>query len=350
MELPARPGRRGLGRDVRRHRERLPRRAPWWHPTTVYRQTMLMRHGWDGEVGRHFLLHADGEVALGRAAVHSSDYDNLDAAWVELSIHPEQRRRGYGTAGMRQAFDVVRSMGRTKAGWFGWVGERTEGFAAALGCEPKSVAVCRRQHPRELDPGPGRPAVRRGGAARRRLRAPAHRRPRLPTSSCPELAEATEAINDAPLDGIELDDEVFTADRVRAYERAQLDSGYRFYRVIARHRGTGEIAGLSVVTADSETPSQGHQHDTSVVRGHRGHRLGLLLKADMMRWLSRRRAAAVDGRHLQRRVQGPHGRRQRAAGLPGDGSRAAVPSSALGWETWLLKTSPACGASTPTAG
>ena len=30
----------------------------------------------------------------------------------------------------------------------------------------------------------------------------------------------------------------------------------------------------------------GHQHDTSVVRAHRGHRLGLLLKADMMRWLA----------------------------------------------------------------
>src|SRR6187399_2120790 len=62
--------------------------APWWHPTTVHRQTMLMRHGWDGEVGRHFLLHADGEV-VGRAAVHTSDYDNLDAAVVELAIHPE---------------------------------------------------------------------------------------------------------------------------------------------------------------------------------------------------------------------------------------------------------------------
>jgi RimJ/RimL family protein N-acetyltransferase len=37
---------------------------------------------------------------------------------------------------------------------------------------------------------------------------------------------------------------------------------------------------------DTESPSHGHQHDTSVVRGHRGHRLGLLLKADMMRWLA----------------------------------------------------------------
>ena len=81
--------------------------APWWHPHTVHRQTMLMRHGWDGEVGRHFLLRADGQV-VGRAAVHSSDYDNLDAAWVELSVHPDLRRRGYGAAGMQQAFDVVR--------------------------------------------------------------------------------------------------------------------------------------------------------------------------------------------------------------------------------------------------
>ena len=44
-------------------------------------------------------------------------------------------------------------MGRTKVGWFGWDGERTRGFAAARGFEPKSVAVCRRQHVRELEPG-----------------------------------------------------------------------------------------------------------------------------------------------------------------------------------------------------
>src|SRR6478609_4071765 len=223
--------------------------APWWHPHTVYRQAMLMRHGWDGEVGRHFLLHVGGQV-VGRAAGHSSDHDNLDAAWVELSIHPDQRRQGYGTAGMQQAFDVVRSMGRTKAGWFGWTGERTEAFAAALGCEPKSVAVCRRQHPQELDPGLAdrlydEAASHAGDYELLRIVGA------TPDELLTGLAEATEAINDAPLDGIELEDEVFTADRVRAYERAQLDSGYRFYRVIARHRATGEIAGLSVVTADS---------------------------------------------------------------------------------------------------
>ena len=32
-------------------------------------------------------------------------------------------------------------------------------------------------------------------------------------------------------------------------------------------------------------PQLAEQHDTSVVRSHRGHRLGLLLKAEMMLWL-----------------------------------------------------------------
>ena len=43
---------------------------------------------------------------------------------------------------------------------------------------------------------------------------------------------------------------------------------------------------MTSVTVDGETPTVGHQLDTSVVRAHRGHRLGLLLKADMVRWLT----------------------------------------------------------------
>ena len=58
-----------------------------------------MRHGWDGEVGRYFLVHADGvDEPVGRAGLYTGEYDNLDLAWVDLGIHPDHRRRGYGTA------------------------------------------------------------------------------------------------------------------------------------------------------------------------------------------------------------------------------------------------------------
>jgi RimJ/RimL family protein N-acetyltransferase len=40
------------------------------------------------------------------------------------------------------------------------------------------------------------------------------------------------------------------------------------------------------VVVDGERPTLAEQHDTSVVRAHRGHRLGLLLKAEMLLWLA----------------------------------------------------------------
>jgi hypothetical protein len=41
-----------------------------------------------------------------------------------------------------------------------------------------------------------------------------------------------------------------------------------------------------VVAVDVEQPARAHQHDTSVAAAHRGHRLGLLLKAEMVLWLA----------------------------------------------------------------
>ena len=101
------------------------------------------------------------------------------------------------------------------------------------------------------------------------------------------VAEMTGAINDAPTDGLEYEDEYYPPERIRAYENASLDSGFRLYRLVARHRHTGELGGHTVVAVDSEQEENAHQHDTSVVRAHRGHRLGLLLKAEMVLQLVR---------------------------------------------------------------
>jgi hypothetical protein len=80
--------------------------------------------------------------------------------------------------------------------------------------------------------------------------------------------------------------DVWTADRVRAMGDALQRRRQSVYRVLARHRGTGTLAGHSVLCVDELRPSIGFQEDTTVVREHRGHRLGLLMKAEMMRWVS----------------------------------------------------------------
>jgi GNAT superfamily N-acetyltransferase len=108
----------------------------------------------------------------------------------------------------------------------------------------------------------------------------------VPESLLGAVAELTPAINDAPVDDLDIEDEEFPVERIRGYEQAQVDAGHRLYRVLARHRESGELAGHTVVAVDAETPAEAHQHDTAVTRAHRGHRLGLLLKADMMRWLA----------------------------------------------------------------
>ena len=55
---------------------------------------------------------------------------------------------------------------------------------------------------------------------------------------------------------------------------------------MARHRASRRLAGHTVVAVDADQPEYGDQHDTSVLREHRGHRLGMLLKTEMLRWLA----------------------------------------------------------------
>jgi GNAT superfamily N-acetyltransferase len=257
--------------------------SPWQHPQTVTGAGGRFRYGWDGEVETPYVGLEDGvPVAAGR--IGTSDYDNLHLAWVGVEVHPEHRRRGLGTALLEALVAEAGARGRTSVGIDGWDAESTRGFADRHGFEQKSAAVRRRQRPAELDwaeierlhkeaetAASAYDVVRRVG--------------RTPDDELEELAVMASAINDAPTDDLDIEDEVFTGERMRGYETSQLARGHRMYRTFARHRETGELAGQTVVVVDGERPHLAEQHDTSVVAAHRGHRLGLLLKADMNLWL-----------------------------------------------------------------
>jgi GNAT superfamily N-acetyltransferase len=258
--------------------------SPWRHLGTPYRLEMEMRHGWDGEVARYFLAAAGGTV-VGGVEVSTSEYDNLDLAWLGVDVHPAHRRNGHGTAMLEAAYDVCRSMNRSLVGIDGWEGAQTSGFAAATGWERKSQAINRRQHLKELEPGLAQ--VVHDEAVER---ADDYELVRIhglsPDELLDQLSQVSAAINDAPLDDLELEEEAFPPERIRAYELAQEASGIRLYRIVARHRSSGELGGHTVVAVDTERPHLGEQHDTAVARDHRGHRLGALLKADMMLWMA----------------------------------------------------------------
>lgn len=259
---------------------------PWDRPRTAYRQSMEQRFGWDGEISRYFLVR-EADRVVGILEIFASDYDNLDLAWVELVIAPDRRREGLGTAALQLALEVCAAANRTSIVLYGPESEAARPFATSAGFAEKSFEALRRL---DLDGTP----EQRDGFARLRDEAAGRAgdyelvriRTRTPEELLPAIIAVTEAINDAPLDELDYEDEVYDVDRVRRYEKAQQDSGYRFYRLLARHRTTGEIAGHTVVSVDSEQPAWADQHDTAVIPEHRGHRLGLLLKSEMLLWLA----------------------------------------------------------------
>ena len=54
---------------------------------------------------------------------------------------------------------------------------------------------------------------------------------------------------------------------------------------MARHRESGAPAGITLLCLHELRPAIAAQEDTSVLAGHRGHRLGLRLKLAMLDWL-----------------------------------------------------------------
>jgi RimJ/RimL family protein N-acetyltransferase len=258
--------------------------APW-HPATTARELVRrLRHGWDGEPERHFLAVSEGQV-VAECSLFTSDRDNLDRVELDVTVAPRDRRQGHGSATLALLLAEVRRLGRQLVSGSGWVGTPAGAFAAAHGFRPVLREVVRRLDVDQLEPTALRAAHDEAARA-----AADYELVRLegasPEAMLPELVGLAAAINDAPVDGMDYEDEVYSPDRVRAYELAWTENGDRLRRVVARCRSTGDLAGHTVVVVDAERPELAEQHDTAVLAAHRGHRLGLLLKAEMLCWLA----------------------------------------------------------------
>ena len=258
--------------------------SPWTLPATVESVEGYMRHGWDLEPGRAFGGLVDGRLAV-HGEVNTTEWDNLDLAWLGLSVHPETRGRGLGKAMLHHIEDVAARMGRTKHGIDAWDGSPGVAFAEANGYTVASRAVNRRQHLADIDLEDIKKLYVEAESAASSYEL-VRVLGRTPEELLESVAEMAAAINDAPLDDLDLEDEVYAPQRIRDYETAMERRGERTYRLLARHRGTGELVGHTVVAVEGHRPQVGHQHDTTVVRSHRGHRLGLLLKSAMVLWLA----------------------------------------------------------------
>ncbi|MGG5170943.1 GNAT family N-acetyltransferase [Pseudarthrobacter sp. J1738] len=83
---------------------------------------------------------------------------------------------------------------------------------------------------------------------------------------------------DAPAGGVQLEAELWDAQRVRRVEQVAKGGGVTSLVSAARHVATGELAAYTVLEISSEAPNVAKQDDTLVAAGYRGNRLGVLVK------------------------------------------------------------------------
>ena len=85
---------------------------------------------------------------------------------------------------------------------------------------------------------------------------------------------------DAPAGELDVQEEIWDADRVRRLDAKRLAGGFRVFVTVAQHVASGRLVAFTELGVDGRRPQVAHQEDTLVLREHRGHRLGLLLKGE----------------------------------------------------------------------
>ena len=243
-----------------------------------------LRHGWDGDPAQTYLAWDDDGFLVGLLSADFPTYDNTNLAWFEVEVHPDYRGRGIGSELIQYGEQLARRLGRHSLGLEQWDLPKGDAFARRHGFEQKAIEVNRRQDIATLD----WPTVQKlydeavqASSAYELVRITGS----LPDDMLDDMVAVTASINDAPKDDLDIEDDEISTDRLRAYEVAQLAHDRTLYRVIARERATGVLAGHSAITVERERPHIAHQADTAVARAHRGHRLGALVKTGMLLWM-----------------------------------------------------------------
>jgi GNAT superfamily N-acetyltransferase len=229
-------------------------------------------------------LAYDDDQVVGTGSLELELWDNDHMGMVFCTVDPAYWRRGIGTALLDAQAAFAREQGRSLLLTFGNRDTPAEALKLAYGFEVAQKMAQRRLNPPELDydrlaglaadaekVGHDYELVRLDGAA--------------PDEWLGSLVGLFEAINDAPTDAMDVAPGSFPVERIRSYESAMAHRRQHLYRLMARHKETGAWAGHTIVCVDELCPGFAMQEDTSVVTAHRGHRLGMLLKATMLLWL-----------------------------------------------------------------
>jgi mycothiol synthase len=234
------------------------------------------------------LARRDGHL-VGLALIQTPEGDNEHLSIVELRVDPRWRRHGVGSALLRDLLPRLRDRGRSRILGEGvTVGGDGDGWSRAMEFTEVNRFVL--QTLPVTDANRDRWRVVPVAAGYRLRRWIGH----APDDLLASYARARGAMVDAPAGSTTIRVPEWSTGAVRATEQMYRQRGVERRVVVAVEDSGYTVVGLTEVDIYPSQPELAIQADTSVVREHRGHGLGLSMKAAMATWLTTERTDVAE--------------------------------------------------------
>lgn len=237
-------------------------------------------------------LASDAEGApLGSAFVRLFDTEGQrHLAELEITVHPAEQRHGVGGALLEAATAAARADGRRSLVAQATTGSPGDLFLAAQGFRRVLALTYARLPLPELDltridgiverPHPGYELTHWDGV--------------VPPELAAGFAVSRRAMDDMPMEETDYGTVAWDVDRVVAVAEAVLRRGEALQTVAVLDRADGSVVGFSELVVPGDGRGDAQHYGTGVLPEHRGHGLGLWMKAQSIR-LARERHPELSG-------------------------------------------------------
>jgi GNAT superfamily N-acetyltransferase len=239
-------------------------------------------HAW---ITQRWVARGDGGDIIGCCTTSWPDAaENREAVFVEIEVLEARRRAGVGSALMLTAAAHARSDSRSIVTVEAKSGAAGAAFLAAQGAEQKTVDRRSLLEVATVDLAALRQWGQPSPSAEGRYSL-VQWRDVTPGDLLDDHAEVRTAMNDAPRERLELEDEIYTPARIRAYEDTMSGRGDELWATCVRDEVSGRLVGLTDLNGPGGWPEWAYQEDTVVLDEHRGHGLGRWIKAANLAFL-----------------------------------------------------------------